>query len=121
MAMKTYVALIVTFVLGISIQAFAEKPSCDELREIGADIAYVSSYLSNGTIDKITEGSEEDKTLRDLVDGLKMLSSLEDDSELSANVKALDKAWHDMDSNAFVKSLNKTKVSYDRLYKKDCR
>ena len=113
--------IVVALMLGISTQAFAEKPSCDELKEIGADIAYVSSYLSNGTIDKIKEGSQEDKALRDLVDELKMLSSVEDDSELVTNVKALDKAWHDMDSDAFVRSLNKTKSSYDRIYKKDCR
>ena len=101
--------------------ALAEEQltSCDDLTEVANALDEIKDALKE--VGSIRAGSEDDKTLRGVVDDLHTIASVEKEPELDAALKKLEAAWEKMDWKAFATHLEKVTAIFDKMYRRDCR
>lgn len=97
------VVLVATLMFGCSLATAAPVLSCDEVNEMGEALTGLAIALESGA--EIGEDSPEDQSLRDVIDGLSVIADAEGDAELREAANGMDRAWHDMDGDAFSESL----------------
>jgi len=112
-------AVVIAFFLGLSSPVYSnELPSCDDLAEMANALEDMEGALKE--VGTINEGDEVDKALEEVIDGLKVVALVEDDSHLSESVLMLSQAWEKMDGAALMSSLSQTIDDFDVIIGKEC-
>lgn len=107
--------------LGLSVHGWAmaaDKPSCDDLTEMANALDEVANAMeAQGSI---KEGSADDTALKELVDALKVVATVEGNQNLATSVNRMESTWHAMDWSGFVTNLDNTTSIFDAILTLDC-
>jgi hypothetical protein len=105
--------------LSLSMNTIAdEKFSCDDLDDMSAVLTEISSALAK--TEAIQEGDDVDTGLREVIDGLKLVALVEQESDLNDYVTSMEEGWEKMDGDLLSKGLTGVKGSLNRLIQRDC-
>jgi hypothetical protein len=78
--------------------------SCEEVDQVGEALSELSIIMNSGA--DIGQGSEDDQTLRFVVDALGTIAVAESDMNLAHAADGMDAAWIAMDRDSFVNATN---------------
>lgn len=115
--MKKIIFALALAALSMNVSA-EEKFTCDDLDGLSATITEVSTALQQ--VGSIQEGDEVDSALRELIDGLKLVAQVENESDLNDFVAQTEAGWTNMDGTQLAGGLSGTQGSLDRLIARDC-
>ncbi len=111
--------IIFALALGLSMNVSAnEKFTCDDLGGMSATMSELMTALQQAG--SIQEGDEVDTGLRELIDGLKLVAEVEQESDLNDYVARTEEGWNNMDGTTLSEGLVGVKNSLDRLIQRDC-
>jgi hypothetical protein len=104
MNLRITVSLLTLALLKSSVVLAAPVLSCEEVDQVGEALSELSIIMNSGA--DIGQGSEDDQTLRYVVDTLGTIAVAESDMNLAQAADGMDAAWIAMDRDSFVNSTN---------------
>jgi hypothetical protein len=104
MSFRIALSVLAVVLFNSSVAMAAPVLSCEEVDQVGEALSELSIIMNSGA--DIGQGSEDDQTLRYVVDTLGTIAVAESDMNLAHAADGMDAAWVAMDRDSFVSSTN---------------